>query len=77
MQTKLASNDLVRKHHGWPWLGLFDIYTEFQDDWPNLHLTYVSAEEMDWDKNGLITFKEFLFAFTNWVNIKDEDDLSD
>ncbi|MCO5608646.1 hypothetical protein L7F22_062860 [Adiantum nelumboides] len=22
-------------------------------------------EEMDWDKNGLITFKEFLFAFTN------------
>lgn len=31
-------------------------------------------EEMDWDKNGLITFKEFLFAFTNWVGLKDEED---
>lgn len=35
-------------------------------------------EEMDWDRNGLITFKEFLFAFTNWVGVKedgeDEDD---
>lgn len=34
-------------------------------------------EEMDWDKNGLITFKEFLFAFTNWVGVKDEEDPSD
>lgn len=33
-------------------------------------------EEMDWDKNGLITFKEFLFAFTNWVGVKDEEDYS-
>lgn len=30
-------------------------------------------EEMDCDKNGLITFKEFLFAFTNWVGVKDEE----
>ncbi|MCO5599370.1 hypothetical protein L7F22_053472 [Adiantum nelumboides] len=33
-------------------------------------------EEMDWDKNGLITFKEFLFAFTNWVGVKDEEEYS-
>ncbi|KAG6529743.1 probable calcium-binding protein CML21 [Zingiber officinale] len=33
-------------------------------------------EEMDWDKNGMVTFKEFLFAFTRWVGIDevDEDD---
>ncbi|KAJ9562875.1 hypothetical protein OSB04_008035 [Centaurea solstitialis] len=34
-------------------------------------------EEMDWDKNGMVNFKEFLFAFTKWVGIEDaegEDD---
>lgn len=31
-------------------------------------------EEMDWDKNGMVTFKEFLFAFTRWIGIDDNDD---
>lgn len=31
-------------------------------------------EEMDWDKNGAVNFKEFLFAFTGWVGIDDNDD---
>ncbi|KAG8492782.1 hypothetical protein CXB51_010264 [Gossypium anomalum] len=33
-------------------------------------------EEMDWDKNGSVSFKEFLFAFTTWVGIEEigEDD---
>uniref|UniRef100_A0A6M2F8T6 EF-hand domain-containing protein n=1 Tax=Populus davidiana TaxID=266767 RepID=A0A6M2F8T6_9ROSI len=31
-------------------------------------------EEMDWDKNGMVNFKEFLFAFTNWVGIDDNED---
>ncbi|XP_042009922.1 probable calcium-binding protein CML21 isoform X1 [Salvia splendens] len=31
-------------------------------------------EEMDWDKNGMVNFKEFLFAFTRWVGIEDADD---
>lgn len=33
-------------------------------------------EEMDWDKNGMVTFKEFLFAFTRWLGIDEaeEDD---
>lgn len=31
-------------------------------------------EEMDWDKNGMVNFKEFLFAFTRWVGIEDTDD---
>lgn len=28
-----------------------------------------TAEEMDWDKNGQVTFREFLFGFINWVGI--------
>ncbi|XP_076954192.1 putative calcium-binding protein CML21 [Bidens hawaiensis] len=31
-------------------------------------------EEMDWDKNGMVNFKEFLFAFTKWVGIDDVED---
>ncbi|KAL5728947.1 putative calcium-binding protein cml21 [Ranunculus cassubicifolius] len=31
-------------------------------------------EEMDWDKNGTVTFKEFLFAFTKWIGIDDNED---
>ncbi|XP_010063214.2 probable calcium-binding protein CML21 [Eucalyptus grandis] len=31
-------------------------------------------EEMDWDKNGMVNFKEFLFAFTRWVGIDEMDD---
>ncbi|XP_039057247.1 probable calcium-binding protein CML21 [Hibiscus syriacus] len=31
-------------------------------------------EEMDWDKNGAVSFKEFLFAFTTWVGIEDDGD---
>lgn len=34
-------------------------------------------EEMDWDKNGMVNFKEFLFAFTHWVGIEDVDDDDD
>lgn len=35
---------------------------------------FILAEEMDWDKNGMVNFKEFLFAFTRWVGIEDNDD---
>ncbi|PWA51540.1 EF-hand domain pair [Artemisia annua] len=31
-------------------------------------------EEMDWDKNGMVNFKEFLFAFTRWVGIEDDEE---
>eukprot|EP00252_Welwitschia_mirabilis_P007388 TRINITY_DN18692_c0_g1_i4.p1 TRINITY_DN18692_c0_g1~~TRINITY_DN18692_c0_g1_i4.p1 ORF type:complete len:122 (+),score=33.84 TRINITY_DN18692_c0_g1_i4:203-568(+) len=29
-------------------------------------------EEMDFDKNGMITFKEFLYAFTHWVDVEED-----
>lgn len=28
-------------------------------------------QEMDWNRIGRITFKEFLFVFTNWVGVED------
>ncbi|KAM6552447.1 hypothetical protein CsatB_013209 [Cannabis sativa] len=31
-------------------------------------------EEMDWDKNGMVNFKEFLFAYTRWVGIDEMDE---
>ncbi|XP_071697752.1 probable calcium-binding protein CML21 [Rutidosis leptorrhynchoides] len=34
-------------------------------------------EEMDWDKNGMVNFKEFLFAFEKWVGIEDAEDDED
>lgn len=34
-------------------------------------------EEMDWDRNGTVNFKEFLFAFMQWVGIEDNDDCED
>ena len=37
----------------------------------------VAPEEMDWDKNGTVTFKEFLFAFTRRVGIDNEDEDDD
>lgn len=30
--------------------------------------------EMDWDKDGTITFKEFLWALLGWVGMNDDDD---
>lgn len=35
---------------------------------------YMAPEEMDWDKNGMVSFKEFLFAFTRWVGIDENED---
>ncbi|KAJ8620282.1 hypothetical protein MRB53_028811 [Persea americana] len=31
-------------------------------------------EEMDWDRNGMVSVKEFLFAFTRWIGIDEIDD---
>lgn len=42
-----------------------------------IKLQLVFAEEMDWDKNGMVNYKEFLFAFTRWVGIDENDDEAD
>ncbi|RYR14622.1 hypothetical protein Ahy_B04g071257 isoform A [Arachis hypogaea] len=34
-----------------------------------LDLAKIEAEEMDWDNNGQVTIREFLFGFIKWVGI--------
>lgn len=35
----------------------------------------MNAEEMDWDRNGKVSFREFLFAFINWVGIDTDEEM--
>ena len=37
-------------------------------------LTEERFQEMDWDGDGYITFKEFLMAFESWCDVGDEDE---
>jgi len=37
-------------------------------------LTQERMDELDWDKNGYITFKEFAFAFLSWVGVDEKED---
>ena len=32
---------------------------------------------MDWDKNGMVSFKEFIFSCISWIGIDDLDDIDD
>ncbi|XP_022723063.1 probable calcium-binding protein CML22 [Durio zibethinus] len=34
-------------------------------------------KEMDWDKNGKVSFREFLFAFIDWVGIESDGETPD
>ncbi|OMO93022.1 Calcium-binding EF-hand [Corchorus capsularis] len=40
-------------------------------------VTSTRFKEMDWDKNGKVSFREFLFAFINWVGIESDEELPD
>jgi hypothetical protein len=60
-----------RKTIKFTWLDIF-LYTAKVHALSNFD--YVVAEEMDWDRNGMVNFKEFLFAFTHWVGIEDNED---
>ncbi|XVE84757.1 hypothetical protein DITRI_Ditri17bG0038300 [Diplodiscus trichospermus] len=40
-------------------------------------VTRTRFKEMDWDKNGKVSFREFLFAFINWVGIESDEELPD
>ncbi|KAM7461832.1 hypothetical protein LguiA_029953 [Lonicera macranthoides] len=39
------------------------------------HITRNRFKEMDWDKNGKVSFREFLFALVNWVGIDSDDEI--
>ncbi|XP_058183058.1 probable calcium-binding protein CML22 isoform X2 [Rhododendron vialii] len=38
------------------------------------HITRSRFQEMDWDRNGKVTFREFLFSLINWIGIDTDDD---
>ncbi|KAK1318638.1 putative calcium-binding protein CML22 [Acorus calamus] len=38
------------------------------------HIAMMRFKEMDWDKNGEISLKEFLFALTKWVGMDSDDE---
>ncbi|XWS13430.1 hypothetical protein CRYUN_Cryun36dG0036800 [Craigia yunnanensis] len=40
-------------------------------------VTGTRFKEMDWDKNGKVSFREFLFAFINWVGIESDEEIPD
>ena len=42
-------------------------------------LTSERMDEMDWDKNGCITFAEFVWSFESWIDLEeiDEDEEED
>lgn len=37
-------------------------------------LTEERMDEMDWDKNGRISYKEFVFSFLAWVGMEEEEE---
>ncbi|KAI3459653.1 hypothetical protein Pfo_016316 [Paulownia fortunei] len=41
------------------------------------HITWTRFKEMDWDKNGKVSFKEFLYSFISWVGIECDDEGSE
>ncbi|XWS09137.1 hypothetical protein CRYUN_Cryun40dG0060200 [Craigia yunnanensis] len=40
-------------------------------------VTRTRFKEMDWDNNGKVSFREFLFAFINWVGIESDEEIPD
>lgn len=38
------------------------------------HITRSRFKEMDWDRNGQVSFREFLFALIKWVGFGSEDE---
>ncbi|XP_042492405.1 probable calcium-binding protein CML22 [Macadamia integrifolia] len=60
---QLNHNDMVRAlNEGSPW-----------EKSPG-RITKTRFKEMDWNKSGKVSFKEFLFALTNWVGIDTDDE---
>ncbi|XP_015574054.2 probable calcium-binding protein CML22 [Ricinus communis] len=40
------------------------------------HITKSRFQELDWDRNGKVSFREFLFALVNWVGIDADEETS-
>lgn len=40
-----------------------------------IYSAFEYAEEMDWDRNGQVSFREFLFALIKWVGMGNDDEI--
>ncbi|KAJ8547087.1 hypothetical protein K7X08_010673 [Anisodus acutangulus] len=38
------------------------------------HVTQTRFKEMDWDRSGNVSFRQFLFAFLDWIGIDTDDE---
>ncbi|CAK9165518.1 unnamed protein product [Ilex paraguariensis] len=36
---------------------------------------HITRKEMDWDRNGKVSFREFLFALIDWVGVDTDDEI--
>ncbi|XP_076936301.1 putative calcium-binding protein CML22 [Bidens hawaiensis] len=56
-----------------------DVIKSMNDDFPKekspTHITMSRFKEMDWNKDGKVGFREFLFSLVNWVGIDSNDDV--
>ncbi|KAG2726526.1 hypothetical protein I3760_01G116900 [Carya illinoinensis] len=56
-----------------------DMVKAFNDSSPRekspSHITRIRFKEMDRDRNGKVSFREFLFAFINWVGIDTDEEV--
>ncbi|KAH9649892.1 putative calcium-binding protein CML22 [Citrus sinensis] len=41
------------------------------------HVTRTRFEEMDWDRNGKVSFREFLFALISWIGIDNDEEIAE
>lgn len=39
------------------------------------HITRSRFKEMDWDRNGKVSFREFLFSLINWIGIDADEEI--
>ncbi|KAM7256354.1 hypothetical protein ACFE04_012095 [Oxalis oulophora] len=61
---KLNKNDMIKAlNETYPW-----------ERSPS-HVTTTRFREMDWDRNGNVSFREFLFALVNWLGFDSDEEI--
>ncbi|XP_019250569.1 PREDICTED: probable calcium-binding protein CML22 isoform X2 [Nicotiana attenuata] len=55
-----------------------EVVKALNDDCPSekspSHVTRIRFKEMDWDRSGKVSFRQFLFAFLDWVGVNTDDE---
>ncbi|XP_016468100.1 putative calcium-binding protein CML22 isoform X3 [Nicotiana tabacum] len=55
-----------------------EVVKALNDDCPSekspSHVTRIRFKEMDWDRSGKVSFRQFLFAFLDWIGVNTDDE---